>query len=240
MKNETLAVLNAHTSIRKFNDIPIKSEDKQAIIDASLRGATAGNMMLYSLLKIERKDNLERLSQWCDNQPFIASAAFGLMVLVDIQKWHQLFNLNDLDKTHAYQGPTMADFTLGLQDAMIAAQNAVIAAESLEIGTCYIGDILENYEAIRAHFNLPDYVMPATLIVFGHYDHKPVLKKRFDEKYVVFSECYPRVDDGFVTEMFESHFKKPEEVVTFFERKRSSDFFNEMNRSIKKYMKHFE
>jgi len=240
MKNETLTILNTHTSIRKFNDIPIKSEEKQAIIDASLRGATAGNMMLYSLLKIERKDNLERLSQWCDNQPFIKTADFGLMVLVDVQKWHQLFNLHGLEDTHGYKRPEMADFMLGLQDAMIAAQNAVIAAESLAIGTCYIGDILENYEAIRAHFNLPDYVVPVTFIVFGHYDHKPVLRKRFETKHVVFSECYPRVDEAFVNEMFEGHFKAPDEVVAFFERKRSSDFFNEMNRSIKKYIKHFE
>ena len=53
-------------------------------------------------------------------------------------------------------------------DALIAAQTAVIAAESLGIGSCYIGDIMENYEAHRDLFGLPQYVFPICLLCFGY------------------------------------------------------------------------
>ncbi len=49
---------------------------------------------------------------------------------------------------------------LSIEDTMIAAQNAVLMAESLGIGSCYIGDILENYEFHKELFDLPDYVVP--------------------------------------------------------------------------------
>ena len=55
---------------------------------------------------------------------------------------------------------------LATDDALIAAQNAVTAAESLGIGSCYIGDILEQYETHRELFCLPKYAVPAAMIVF--------------------------------------------------------------------------
>ena len=53
---------------------------------------------------------------------------------------------------------------LAMEDSIIAAQNAVVAAESLGIGSCYIGDILENYEIHQELFHLPQYAIPTTLL----------------------------------------------------------------------------
>ncbi|MEX1329519.1 MAG: nitroreductase family protein [Desulfobacterales bacterium] len=52
-------------------------------------------------------------------------------------------------------------------DALIAAQTAVIAAESLGVGSCYIGEIMENYEEHKELFGLPKYVFLISLICFG-------------------------------------------------------------------------
>ncbi len=40
-----------------------------------------------------------------------------------------------------------------------AAQNAVVAAESLGIGSCYIGDVIENAEQMREALHLPEHVV---------------------------------------------------------------------------------
>lgn len=53
--------------------------------------------------------------------------------------------------------PTEVSLFVAIQDAMVAAQNTVIAAESLGIGSCYIGDIMERYEEHNKILNLPDY-----------------------------------------------------------------------------------
>lgn len=57
---------------------------------------------------------------------------------------------------------------LACEDAVIAAQNMVMAAHFLGLGSCYIGDILENKEQISSLLCLDHFVVPATLIVFGY------------------------------------------------------------------------
>ena len=56
---------------------------------------------------------------------------------------------------------------LAVTDCVIAAQNAVTAADSLGLGSCYIGDIMERCEFHRELLNLPDYVFPAVMLVIG-------------------------------------------------------------------------
>ena len=41
------------------------------------------------------------------------------------------------------------------------------AAESLGIGSCYIGDIMERCQEQRRLLSLPDYVFPAVMLAFG-------------------------------------------------------------------------
>lgn len=56
---------------------------------------------------------------------------------------------------------------LAVTDTAIAAQNAVTAAESLGIGSCYIGDVMEHCEQQRELLGLPEYVFPCVMLVFG-------------------------------------------------------------------------
>jgi len=240
--NDVLKTLNEHRSIRNFNDEEINQEDLDAIIDATLRAPTAGNMMMYSLLTIKNKETLEFLSETCDNQSFIKTADTAIIFLADMSKWAKYFKLHSIDyKSH------LSDFILALNDTLIAAQNSVIAAESLGIGTCYIGDIMENYEKHQALLNLPDYVFPCTMVVLGNYDKTPKKRNRFDKRFVVFKEKYQSLKDDEIFEMFkntENQFKKshPDKnfAKAFYNRKINSDFFKEMNRSIKKALENWD
>ena len=67
----------------------------------------------------------------------------------------------------AARKPGAGDLMLDVADTCIAAQNAVVAAESFGIGSCYIGDIMENCDTQRSLLHLPDYVLPAAMLVFG-------------------------------------------------------------------------
>lgn len=236
--NAILKQLKTHVSIRKFNSEKISSRIEKEIINAAMRGATAGNMMSYSIIKIRSRDTLKTLSKSCDNQPFIGDADLALLFVVDNYKWHRYFQAKGIPEFYNnYQGPVVNDLVLGMQDAMIAAQNAVIAAESLGIGTCYIGDIIERYEFHKELFNLPEYTMPATLVVMGYYDKKPRLNTRFDSTSIVFEEKYPCIDDKFLNKMFGEKEKISNNFArNFFNRKINVDFFNEMKRSLELYL----
>lgn len=240
--NDVLKTLNEHRSIRNFNDEEISQENLDAIIEATLRAPTAGNMMMYSLIIVRNKKTLEILSETCDNQNFIKTADTAIIFLADMSKWAKYFKLNAIQyKAH------MSDFVLALNDTLIAAQNSVIAAESLGIGTCYIGDIMENFEKHQEILHLPKYVFPCTMVVLGHYDQSPKKRNRFDKNFVVFSEKYQPLEDEKILEMFkdkEETFKRshPDKnfAKAFYNRKINSDFFKEMNRSIKKALDDWE
>ncbi len=236
--NEVIKLLKSHTSIRKFNEEKITDEQIKHILEAAMQGATAGNMMAYSIIKIRSKETLSKLAKSCDDQPFIADADLALLFVADSHKWHRLYEQrNIIDVFPDYNGPCISDFMLGVEDAMIAAQNTVIAAESLSIGTCYIGDIMENYEYHKELFNLPKYTMPIALVVMGNYDTKPQIRDRFDKSCIVFDESYPSITEEFINRMFsKEELKDKEFAVKFYKRKMDAPFFKEMIRSIKLYI----
>ena len=62
-----------------------------------------------------------------------------LIFCADCRKWYEAFQAAGCKP----RLPGAGDLMLAVSDAMIAAQNAVTAAWSLGIGSCYIGDIME-------------------------------------------------------------------------------------------------
>ncbi len=170
--NSTLEVIQRRRSLRNFSDQPLAEDERNAILQAAFRSPTAGNMMLYSIIEVEDQVLKDRLAETCDHQPFIAKSPFVLLFLADYQRWYDYFMLSGADQKADELGlpnrlPQEGDLLLACCDALIAAQSAVIAAELMGIGSCYIGDILENYEIHREMFDLPKYVLPVTLLVFG-------------------------------------------------------------------------
>ena len=78
--NEVLEVIEQRISLRAYSDIPISSEEEEAILHAAMRAPTAGNQMLYSMIIIRDQERKQLLSELCDHQPFIAKAP--LMIIL--------------------------------------------------------------------------------------------------------------------------------------------------------------
>lgn len=257
--NETLLVIERRKSTRAYSPEPVTAQEKEAILHAAFRAPTAGNMMLYTIIEVEDQALKDRLAVTCDNQPFIAEAPLVLLFLADYQRWYDYYLLSgvkercrELDRP--YRAPQVGDLLLAACDALIAAQNAVIAAESLGIGSCYIGDILEQYEVHRELFHLPKYVLPVTLLCFGRprRDHAESRQTpRFDPRYVCFKNTYRQLNDDELSGMFagRSQVFKPDVhgahggqnfgQANFF-RKFAADFSIEMSRSVRKMIEDWE
>ena len=244
--NEVLKQIKARKSMRVFENKPIEAELKKEILNAALEAPTAGAMMLYSILDITDEKLKERLAVECDNQPFIAKSPLVLIFLADYQRWYDAFEAENCNP----RTPGEGDILLAAADAIIAAQNTVVAAESLGIGSCYIGDIVENCETIRELLDLPDYVFPAAMLVYGYpveaqkNRKKPV---RFEEKYIVYENKYRRLNKEEHIEMQNTRNEKGgflnknaiEDIKALCNRKYMSDFSREMNRSASEYLKKF-
>ena len=161
--NEVLRQLASRKSVRVYTGEPVTAEEKQAILQAAFDAPTAGCQQLYTILDITDQALKDALVRTCDNQPFIAKAPLVLIFCADCKKWYDAY----WEAGCEARKPGVGDLMLAVTDTAIAAQNAVTAAESFGIGSCYIGDIMENCAEQRALLHLPDYVFPACMVVFG-------------------------------------------------------------------------
>lgn len=239
--NEVIRQLTERKSVRVYTDRKISPKDKQAILMAAMEAPTAGNQQLYTILDITDEALKQRLSVTCDNQPFIAQGKMVLIFCADLQKWYDVFTEGGCDP----RKPGAGDLMLAVSDANIAAQNAVTAAQSLGIGSCYIGDIMENCEIHRELLNLPRYVFPAAMLVFGYPTPqqlgrpKPVRCRLED---MVQENSYIRRDGKQLRQMFQKECTSQsfeEWSRKFCSRKYNSDFSREMSRSVEKYLQEF-
>ncbi|MBY8998571.1 MAG: nitroreductase family protein [Candidatus Thorarchaeota archaeon] len=248
--NETLKIIDNRRSLRGYDSREISPEHKKWILHSAFRAPTAGNMMHYSIIEVADQKMKDKLVKTCDNQPFIAKAPLVLLFLADIQRWYDFFEysgVSDLCKERdiEYITPKEGDLMLASCDALIAAQNAVIAAESLGIGSCYIGDIMENIEIHREMFDLPKWVFPITLLCFGYplRDDRDEREKtrRLPEHLVYFKNKYKRGNmKEFEAEYLERYKDEKDlfkDVSNFgqrvYTRKTGSAFAAEMRRSVK-------
>lgn len=254
--NPVIDVINKRVSLRKYADREITEEHLELIIDSAIKAPTAGNQCLYSIIMIKDNETKEILSKSCDNQPFIAKAPLVLIFAADQQKWFDYYihrGVKEFARREniAFEAPQESDLILACEDALIAAQNAVIAAESLGIGSCYIGDIMENYEFHKELLNLEDWVFPVCMLCFGYYedDHKRVYRKRFDKKFIVFEEKYRKLSEEELDEMFEEKEKGFVEnnkyngenfAQMFYARKTGAEFCKEMARSMRVALKKWD
>lgn len=246
--NDTIKLINNRRSIRAYDDKLISEKNKNLIINSAMRSPTAGNMMLYSIIEVEDQEIKDKLVRSCDNQPFIAKAPFVLLFLADYQRWMDYFTSCDIDSYRIKEKlpdrtPQEGDLMIACCDALIAAQTAVIVAESLGIGSCYIGDIMEHYEFHKELFNLPKYTFPITLLCFGYPTEKALKRKytqRFDQQYIHFKDQYKRLNNTDFEKMYKKHGLKRYlgNAENFgqhiYSKKFVADFTIEMTRSVRK------
>jgi len=246
--NPTLEQLLNRRSVRSYLPQAVPEEIVEQVLGAAMRAPTAGNMMLYSILRVQDQALKDKLAETCDHQPFIARAPLVLIFLADYQRWHDAYRNCGLMEILEQRGeslrlPGEGDLLLAACDTLIAAQSAVVAAESLGLGVCYIGDILENFETHRALLGLPRYVLPLTMVCMG-YPHPAAIQRpltsRFDPRWVVSTDRYHHLTPAEINEMFEKQNQTlrkagstfPNAPLASYQRKFSADFSLEMNRSV--------
>ena len=263
--SETIEELLSRKSVRVFTGEHIPQEQKELILEAAVNAPSAGCQQLYTIIDVTDQEIKKKLVITCDHQPFIAEADLVLIFCADCRKWYEGFVDTGCDPRLPGEG----DLLLAVTDAAIAAQNAVTAAWSLGIGSCYIGDIMENCEEQRALLGLPSYVLPAVMIVFGYPTAQQMERRkpnRASMRTIVYENRYPEQTAKDREEMFfrsrglsgymadkadtadTAAQEKPDGSMdpcymrwmqAFCDRKYNSDFSREMTRSIREYLKDY-
>lgn len=239
--NEIIQSLFDRKSVRIFTDERVSREEKELLLECAFQAPTAGCQQLYTILDITDPAEKETLAELCDHQPFIARAPVVLIFCADCQRWWEAYREAGLEP----RDPGLGDALLAMADAMIAAQNVVVGAQALGLGSCYIGDILENEEEVRRLLKLPEFVFPAAMLIIGHPTRQQLERlkpERFRREDVVAENAYRRQTGPELREMFRGKTGQrsfEEWIGAFCQRKYQSDFSREMTRSVQRWLKPF-
>lgn len=239
--NEIIQSLFDRKSVRVFTEEAVTAKEKALLLKCAFQAPTAGCQQLYTILDITDQAEKEELAGLCDHQGFIAKAPVVFIFCADCQKWLEAYREAGLEP----RLPGLGDALLAMTDAVIAAQNVVAAAQALGLGSCYIGDILENEERVRELLALPEFVFPAAMLVLGHPTGQQLDRpkpERFEGRYTVAENRYCPLTREELRAMFQGRTGQrsfEDWLKAFCERKYESDFSREMTRSAKKWLSHF-
>lgn len=236
--NPIIQSLFDRKSVRAFQRREVDEPARSLILSAAAQAPTAGNQQLYTILDIRSQALKDALAESCDHQPFIATAPMVLIFCADCKKWDDAYRSIGLTP----RSPGAGDLLLAVEDALIAAQNAVVAAESLGLGSCYIGDILEHREYHKELLHLPDHVLPIAMLVLG-WPTETARRRRKPQRapmeHIVHTDGYRAMDDRELRSMLiHNAGEQPYEewLTAFCARKFDSDFSREMTRSAEGYL----
>lgn len=186
--NSTIELLLQHRSYRHFDsDYVIPASEVNLILQAAKQAPSWMNGQHYSIIRITDPALREKIGSLSPRNPHILSASEFWIVLMDEYRSHLCSDA--YDGTFSAMG--MEDTLLtATADAAFAAQNALIAAESLGYGTCYIGGMRLIAEELIALLNLPKYVFPLYGLCIGKAAIDMAVKPRLPMDATVFENQY--------------------------------------------------
>jgi hypothetical protein len=88
----------------------------------------------------------------------------------------------------------------GIQDASLMAENMVIAAESLGLGSCFLGNAPYRAIAIAKQYKLPKRVFPLVQLAMGYPAENPPPRPRYPLDFTLFEDEYPELGEEMIQE----------------------------------------
>lgn len=192
--NPVLETMLSHASVRAFLPDRIAPETLEMIIAAAASAPTSSNLQVWSVMVVEDEARKARLAALAGGQKHIVQSPTFLVWLADLARLETIARQHQasLEGIHYLEL-----FMVALVDAALAAQNAVVALESMGLGSVYIGAIRNNPEKVAAELGLPKLVFPAFGLSIGVPDPAGAsgAKPRLPQKVVVHREQYDATVD---------------------------------------------
>lgn len=199
--NETLKTIFNHVSVREYTDQKVSEETLNQILKAACSGSTMGNMQLFSVIVTEDEEMKQKMAPFHFNQPMATQAPVILTFCADFRRFNRYCEFRDAE-TDAYSN--LQSYHWAVIDALIAAQNACVAAESLGLGLCWMGTITYNVDKFIDVLQLPKHVIPVACISMGYPVSKPALTEKLPLEALVHREVYHDYDKEAIDRLYAS------------------------------------
>lgn len=179
-----------HVSIRKYRDKEVDNDILDTIIKCAQMAPTSNNLQTYTIIEVKDKKKKEELSQISGGQPWVVKAPVVLLFCADLNRSKKYM---DIANTDVFSNAEL--YTVAVIDTALAAQKALIAAQSLGLGGVVIGGMRNNMQEVHNIFKLPNLVAPLFLLCLGYPDDNPGLKPRLPKEVVHKIDYYDQTKD---------------------------------------------
>jgi nitroreductase len=187
--NAVVETILNHRSVRGFLPDALPAGTLELLIAAAQSASTSSNLQLWSVVAIEDPAHKARLATLAGDQQFIRDAPLLLVWLADLARIDAIA----AERQQTVEGTQyLEEFIVGVVDAALAAQSALIAAESLGLGGVYIGAMRNLPEQVAAALKLPPHVFAVFGMALGWPDPaRPTdIKPRLPQQVVLHRETY--------------------------------------------------
>lgn len=197
MANDVLTLQLARRSVRKFGPRPVTDDELVALIAAAQSAPTSSNLQPWSVIAVRDPDRKGRLARLAGGQSFIDQAPLFLVWVADLGRARRLARRAG---TEVHAADYLESTLIGFVDTALAAQNAVIAAESLGLGTVFVGAVRNQPEEIAAELGLPPHAVAAFGLAVGTPDptERADVKPRLPQAAVLHRERYEDEADAHI------------------------------------------
>ena len=163
MNNDVLKTIESRRSVRAYEPAPLTDEEVDAIVNAGIYAPSAANQQSWHLTVIRTKGIIDKLSgdikQTLRNSPEKHNQTYG-----NTPEFHVFYNAPLVILVSGQEGNIAP-----MADCAAAIQNMLLAAESLGIGSCWIGFTLMHFTDTtkNAAFGIPHTHKPMFAVAFG-------------------------------------------------------------------------
>ncbi len=195
-----IETLLQHRSIRQFAARPVEADVLDQIIAAACNGSTMGGMQLFSIIVTQDKAMMEKMAPAHFNQPMATNAPLILTFCADFHRFDRYCEFRAVP-TDAYHN--LQAYQWAVTDALIAAQNACVAAEALGLGLCWLGTITYNTPQFIDALQLPAHVVPVACIPMGYpVEPIPPLTPKLPHSALIHHEIYHDYTDADIEQAY--------------------------------------
>ncbi len=168
---------------RRYSDRPVPDSVVRLVLAAAFSASSKSDFQQASVIWLSDRARRDRLAALFPDMPWIGNSPVFLVFLGDARRLEEM-------TPHPVANGTLEGFFNATVDGALALQTAILAAETLGLGTCPISVLRNRIEAVAEILELPDKVFPVAGLCLGYPAQQGFISMRLSPETTVHRDRY--------------------------------------------------
>lgn len=172
---DVLEAIKERRSVRSYLESPVEWDKVSTILESGRLSPSAGNVQEWKFIVVTDESQRKAVAQSAPNQQWMTKAPVMIVICADLDKIKRMFGVR-------------GERLYSIQDCAIVATNMMLTAQSLGLGSCWIGAFEESM--LQRTLGIPEHARPQVILTIGYTDQKPKQSTRLRLENMVYLEKY--------------------------------------------------